>query len=81
MVGTAGEPGVVPMAIRDVFALIQGSVGREFLLRVAYMELYNEDINDLLAPESGKLQVSVRLDWVGTIHLLKDGAAQASADA
>ena len=35
----------------------QGSVGREFLLRVAYMELYNEDINDLLAPESGKLQV------------------------
>ena len=71
----------MPMAIRDVFALIQGSVGREFLLRVAYMELYNEDINDLLAPESGKLQVchSVRVKRVGTLHLRRDGAAQASA--
>ncbi len=30
---------------------------REFLLRVSYMEIYNEEINDLLAPEAQKLQI------------------------
>jgi centromeric protein E len=26
-------------------------------LRVSYMEIYNEEINDLLAPEAQKLQI------------------------
>ncbi|KAK6124852.1 hypothetical protein DH2020_041386 [Rehmannia glutinosa] len=30
---------------------------REFLLRMSYMEIYNEEINDLLAPEHRKLQI------------------------
>jgi hypothetical protein len=30
---------------------------REFLLRVSYMEIYNEEIKDLLAPENCKLQI------------------------
>ena len=30
---------------------------REFLVRVSYMEIYNEEINDLLAPENRKLQI------------------------
>lgn len=32
-------------------------VDREFLLRMSYMEIYNEEINDLLAPEHRKLQI------------------------
>lgn len=35
---------------------------REFLIRVSYMEIYNEEINDLLAPESLKLQVHENLE-------------------
>lgn len=35
---------------------------REFLLRVSYMEIYNEEINDLLAPENRKLQVHENLE-------------------
>jgi hypothetical protein len=37
-------------------------VDREFLVRVSYMEIYNEDINDLLAPESRKLHVHENLE-------------------
>jgi hypothetical protein len=38
------------------------AVDREFLLRMSYMEIYNEDINDLLAPEQAKLQVHENLE-------------------
>lgn len=30
---------------------------REFLIRVSYMEIYNEEINDLLVVENQKLQI------------------------
>lgn len=35
---------------------------REFLLRVSYMEIYNEEINDLFAPENRNLQVHENLE-------------------
>ncbi|CAL5423099.1 unnamed protein product [Camellia sinensis] len=35
---------------------------REFLLRMSYMEIYNEEINDLLAPEHRKLQIHESLE-------------------
>ncbi|KAJ6380823.1 hypothetical protein OIU77_029673 [Salix suchowensis] len=57
MRGTANEPGVIPLAVHDLFHIIQQDVDREFLLRMSYMEIYNEDINDLLAPEHRKLQI------------------------
>lgn len=55
--GSATEPGVIRLAVRDMFDLIQQDVDREFLLRMSYMEIYNEEINDLLAPEHRKLQI------------------------
>uniref|UniRef100_A0A7S0C7P9 Kinesin-like protein n=1 Tax=Proboscia inermis TaxID=420281 RepID=A0A7S0C7P9_9STRA len=56
MQGTPSEPGIVPLAIQDVFNYIKnnGSVDdREYLLRVSYMEIYNEQICDLLVPSQG----------------------------
>ncbi|KAL6219885.1 hypothetical protein ACLB2K_007644 [Fragaria x ananassa] len=55
--GSATEPGVIRLAVSDLFNLIQQDVDREFLLRMSYMEIYNEEINDLLAPEHRKLQI------------------------
>ncbi|XP_012434886.1 kinesin-like protein KIN-7O [Gossypium raimondii] len=57
MRGSATEPGVIPRAVHDLFDIIQQDVDREFLLRMSYMEIYNEEINDLLAPEHRKLQI------------------------
>ena len=56
MQGTADEPGIVPLAVHDCFNYIRQRNGmsrdREFLLRMSYMEIYNEQINDLLSPSS-----------------------------
>ncbi|XP_057785128.1 kinesin-like protein KIN-7O isoform X2 [Salvia miltiorrhiza] len=57
MRGSKSEPGVIPLAIRDLFNIIQQEMDREFLLRMSYLEIYNEEINDLLAPEHRKLQI------------------------
>ncbi|XP_015261251.1 PREDICTED: centromere-associated protein E [Gekko japonicus] len=48
MLGTKSSPGILPMAIEDVFKTICGVPDREFLLRISYMEIHNETIKDLL---------------------------------
>ncbi|KAI3703509.1 hypothetical protein L1987_73635 [Smallanthus sonchifolius] len=57
MRGSSVEPGVISLAVHDLFDMIQQEIDREFLLRMSYMEIYNEEINDLLAPEHRKLQI------------------------
>lgn len=54
MQGTATSPGVIPLAITDIFSYIRETPSREFLLRVSYLEIYNEKIHDLLStPPAG----------------------------
>jgi centromeric protein E len=50
-------PGIVQKAAADLFDLIGATPDRDFLLRVSYLEIYNEEIRDLLNPETPKLQV------------------------
>ena len=50
MQGTRDSPGVIPLAITDIFSYIRETPHREFLLRVSYLEIYNEKIHDLLSP-------------------------------
>ncbi|RID71302.1 hypothetical protein BRARA_C03246 [Brassica rapa] len=62
MRGSPTEPGVIPLAVHDMFETIYQDTSREFLLRMSYLEIYNEDINDLLAPEHRKLQIHENLE-------------------
>lgn len=39
MRGNEAEPGITPLAVRDIFKLIESMQGREFLIRVSYMEV------------------------------------------
>ncbi|CAL9108720.1 unnamed protein product [Musa textilis] len=64
MHGDPKSPGIIPLSIKDVFSIIQDTPGREFLLRVSYLEIYNEVINDLLDPTGQNLRV--REDAQGT---------------
>ncbi|EFJ37428.1 hypothetical protein SELMODRAFT_77786 [Selaginella moellendorffii] len=64
MHGDQNYPGVIPQAIKDVFSIIQETPDREFLLRVSYLEIYNEVINDLLDPAGQNLRI--REDAQGT---------------
>lgn len=64
MHGDQKSPGIIPLAVKDVFSIIQETPGREFLLRVSYLEIYNEVINDLLDLAGQNLRV--REDAQGT---------------
>ncbi|KAF6152823.1 hypothetical protein GIB67_004652 [Kingdonia uniflora] len=64
MHGEQKSPGIIPLAVKDVFSIIQETPGREFLLRVSYLEIYNEVINDLLDPAGQNLKI--REDSQGT---------------
>ncbi|XP_021821597.1 kinesin-like protein KIN-7N isoform X2 [Prunus avium] len=62
MNGSEKDPGIIHRAVRDVFDRIQMISHREFLIRVSYMEIYNEEINDLFAVENQKLQIHESLE-------------------
>ncbi|KAG0373627.1 hypothetical protein BGX24_011452 [Mortierella sp. AD032] len=55
--GNENQPGITPRAVEDVFKYIRENSDREFLLRVSYMEIYNESIRDLLSPEAIDLRI------------------------
>jgi len=51
--GTGG--GVVHMAARDIFSQISSDPERVFLLRVSFIEIYNEEVRDLLLSGNDKV--------------------------
>lgn len=54
------EPGMIPRAVNDLFqGICQGSAQREYLIRVSYLEIWNEIVRDLLEPKN---QPNVRDD-------------------
>ena len=46
-----GDEGVIQLAGRDIFAHINAQTTQDFAVRVSYIEIYNEEVKDLLAPE------------------------------
>lgn len=64
MHGDQRSPGIIPLAVKDAFSIIQETPNREFLLRVSYLEIYNEVVNDLLNPAGQNLRI--REDSQGT---------------
>ena len=53
MTGVEDDPelqGIMPRSFKDVFGRIENdSVATQFLVRASYLEIYNEEIRDLLA--------------------------------
>ena len=50
MTGTQDEPGLIPLAITDCFRYVKKSQeSREYLIRISYLEVYKENIRDLLS--------------------------------
>jgi len=50
MKGSRGSLGIIPLAMQHVFAHVRSSRDHEFLLRMSYIEIYNEHVKDLLNP-------------------------------
>ncbi|KAI0667610.1 kinesin-domain-containing protein [Trametes maxima] len=63
--GDEDQPGIIPRAMKDVFAYIRRTTDREYLLRCSYLEIYNETIHDLLAPPSSSVSQPVQIQGTG----------------
>lgn len=51
MLGTIQSPGVMVLALKDLFAKIkQRSKDGDHVVRLSYLEVYNETVRDLLSP-------------------------------
>lgn len=89
--------GIIPRAVAQIFQHIDGAQdGEEFTIRVSFMEIYREQVKDLLCPSSGNLKVRetpARGVWVEGIteksvinaaevmECLRQGAASRSTSA
>nr|XP_005593920.1 chromosome-associated kinesin KIF4A isoform X1 [Macaca fascicularis]XP_045240306.1 chromosome-associated kinesin KIF4A isoform X1 [Macaca fascicularis] len=54
--------GVIPRVIQLLFKEIDKKSDFEFTLKVSYLEIYNEEILDLLCPSREKAQINIRED-------------------
>ncbi|KAI6138788.1 P-loop containing nucleoside triphosphate hydrolase protein [Pisolithus tinctorius] len=70
--GNEDQPGIIPRAMKDVFAHIRRTSAREYLLRCSYLEIYNETIYDLLAPPSVAATQPVQLIGQGILSPLRE---------
>ncbi|KAH9924668.1 kinesin-domain-containing protein [Epithele typhae] len=68
--GDEDQPGIIPRAMKDVFAYIKRQPSREYLLRCSYLEIYNEAIHDLLAPPSSSVSQPVQIQGSGANVIL-----------
>ncbi|EDW52580.1 kinesin-like protein KIN-7I isoform X1 [Drosophila sechellia] len=57
MMGDEQNPGVMVLAAKEIFQQITSETERDFLLRVGYIEIYNEKIYDLLNKKNQDLMI------------------------
>ncbi|ALC39330.1 cmet, partial [Drosophila busckii] len=57
MMGDERNPGVMVLAVKEIFKQIAKQTDRDFLLRVGYIEIYNEKICDLLNKKNQDLKI------------------------
>ncbi|XP_052852077.1 uncharacterized protein LOC128262076 isoform X2 [Drosophila gunungcola] len=57
MMGDGQNPGVMVLAAKEIFQQISTETDRDFLLRVGYIEIYNEKIYDLLNKKNQDLKI------------------------
>jgi centromeric protein E len=55
--GSGDGGGVVHMAARDIFSMIEQNQDRIFLVRASFLEIYNEDVRDLLSNSKETLPI------------------------
>ena len=72
------DKGLLPRAIEEVFSMLETerekSSDYSFKVSISFLELYNEDLVDLLCPKENKAQMSIRensgrIVWLGITEL------------
>ena len=50
----ASQRGIIPRSFEHIFEAIDSSENMKYLVHASYLEIYNEDIHDLLGPDPKK---------------------------
>ncbi|CAH1777611.1 unnamed protein product [Owenia fusiformis] len=61
--------GVIPRVVQDLFEGINEQPDYDFVIKVSFLEIHNEDLHDLLSSSSKKEDVAIREDVKGDIIL------------
>ncbi len=57
MLGDDNNPGIMPLTFGELFKQIKNYSNREYLIKLCYLEIYNENIRDLLINSSANLEL------------------------
>ncbi|XP_017655964.1 kinesin-like protein KIF27 [Nannospalax galili] len=60
-----GQKGIIPRAIQEIFQSISENPGIDFNIKVSYIEVYKEDLRDLLELETSMKDLHIREDEKG----------------
>ena len=70
MQGNDSNPGLIPLAINYIFERLHDYASRDFVIKVSYMEIYNEVITDLVNAANANLKIhetNMREVYVGNL--------------
>jgi len=62
---TDDEMGIMPRAVQQAFDIMNANTGREYTVRVSYVEIYKEELYDLLDLDSVSKDLHIREDNKG----------------
>lgn len=60
-----GQKGIIPRAIQEIFQSLSENPSMDFKVKVSYMEVYKEDLRDLLELETSMKDLHIREDDKG----------------
>uniref|UniRef100_A0A8D2DVD0 Kinesin family member 27 n=1 Tax=Sciurus vulgaris TaxID=55149 RepID=A0A8D2DVD0_SCIVU len=60
-----GQKGIIPRAIQEIFQSISENPSINFIIKVSYIEVYKEDLRDLLELETSMKDLHIREDEKG----------------
>ncbi|KAI0319856.1 P-loop containing nucleoside triphosphate hydrolase protein [Amylostereum chailletii] len=69
MQGTGEDPGVIPRAVQAVFAQKEAMTGANVSVSVSYMEIYRDEVYDLLVQRDTAPKLPVREDRAGQVFV------------
>jgi len=72
--------GIIPLTFEHIFSHINSQQNTKFLVRASYLEIYNEEIRDLLAPSNKRLELKENAEKTVYVKDLSNYVAKNAAE-